>query len=181
MCNGDSMVHVQKGIIGLKIDASVHVEIQDCSVKHVENFGTRGSPLCGNYDFSIPRATLRGYQGATARGLSIAGSTDVDASNITIENIVSHERKAVGIDIFTDSERVSLQDIVIYSARSLGATGESFGMHFGSMTKKVYARRLMIVNVSSPYGRAVAVLNEGKNNRVCATLTNGVCSNVWEE
>lgn len=63
-CNGDSMLHVNKGVIAFKMDAAKRVQLTNTSAQEVENLGDAGSDVCGTYDKSHPQATLDGYGGA---------------------------------------------------------------------------------------------------------------------
>ena len=49
LCNGDTMFHVNKGVIGFKIDGAVGVRMRDTSAEGLENLGLQGTSLCGDY------------------------------------------------------------------------------------------------------------------------------------
>jgi len=102
-CNGDSMFHVNKGVIGFKMDAAENVMLSRTSAQAIENIGNAGSDVCGPYDKSHPKATLIGYGGATARGYSFAGSSYVRVSNSKVKDLRAKSGAATAFDILTDS------------------------------------------------------------------------------
>ena len=78
ICNGDSMAHVNKGLIGFKIDGTKKAIMENCFVQRSMNLGGPGSPLCGAYyNVSVPGSMHPGYNGANTRGFSVAGSRSV--------------------------------------------------------------------------------------------------------
>ena len=114
-CNGDTMFHANKGVIGLKLDASQNVVVENTLVSNVVNNGKLGSTLCG-YDTaqkSNPHSELTGYQGAATRGVSICGSVGIDLIDVTIEDVFSASGTAVGIDSMLDSHDVNIIDCSI--------------------------------------------------------------------
>jgi len=123
ICNTDTMVHVNKGVIGLKADGARGVKISNVKVDNVINYGEIGSDLCG-YDAtetSHPLSILPGYQGATTRGISLSGSVKVQIQETEVEKIYSHGGSAYGIDVLLDSHNIGVKDSFvdqIYAAES---------------------------------------------------------------
>ncbi|MGD8363724.1 MAG: hypothetical protein PVI36_02335 [Desulfobacterales bacterium] len=109
-CNGDSMFHVNKGVIGFKMDAAENVMLNRTSAQVIENIGNAGSDVCGPYDKSHPKATLIGYGGATARGYSFAGSSQVRVSNSKVKDLRAKSGSATAFDILTDSKDVQISN-----------------------------------------------------------------------
>jgi hypothetical protein len=107
-CNGDSMFHVNKGVIAFKMDAAKHVKLINTSAQEVENLGDAGSDVCGNYDKSHPQATLDGYGGAPARGYTFAGSSRVRVSHSHVTDLSAKAGSAIAFDILTDSRNVKI-------------------------------------------------------------------------
>lgn len=107
-CNGDSMFHVNKGVIAFKMDAAKHVKLTNTSAQEVENLGDAGSDVCGTYDKSHPQATLDGYGGAVARGYTFAGSSRVRVSHSHVNNLSAKAGAAIAFDILTDSRNVKI-------------------------------------------------------------------------
>ena len=115
ICNGDSMVHADKGVIGFKLDAANQVLVENVLVKNLKNLGTLGSTLCG-YDtdeISNPVSELPGYQGANSRGFSISGSVNVQILNSKVSGIEAVAGSAYGIDVLLDSHDIHIEDCEI--------------------------------------------------------------------
>ena len=110
VCNGDSMFHVDKGVIAFKMDAASNVRMLGTSVDGLVNLGEAGSGLCGNYleGVSHPASTLNGYGGAEVRGYTFAGSHDVVVSRSSATGLRSAHGSAIGFDIMTDSSDIHL-------------------------------------------------------------------------
>ena len=104
-CNGDSMFHVNKGLIALKIDNTIDSNIKDINIQNIKNIGNDGNNICGNIEsyFSHPKATNFGYNGDDVYGITLAGSKNVNIENISINNIISLNGEVRGLDILTDS------------------------------------------------------------------------------
>lgn len=109
-CNGDSMFHVNKGVIAFKMDAAQGVRMVRTSVNGLVNLGQEGTSMCGEYlhGFSHPLATIYGYGGSTVRGYSFSGSENVIVTRSDARNLHSAEGPAIGFDIMTDSSRIHL-------------------------------------------------------------------------
>lgn len=115
VCNGDSMFHVNKGVIGFKIDATQNVTLRNVNILHLENLGAAGSTLCGDYSQSKshPLATLHGYGGAITRGVTFSGTTNAQLEGFKLHDAVSRNDISVGVDVFTGSSHVttSISDV----------------------------------------------------------------------
>ena len=117
LCNGDSMFHVYKGAIAFRLDAVEHAMLVDTSVYGLENIGTPGDGVCGDYSDSIshPAATVNGYGGAAVRAYSFAGAEDVIVVRSGARDLSSRSGPAAGFAVLTDSTRVSLIDARVRS------------------------------------------------------------------
>ncbi len=104
-CNGDSMFHVNKGVIGFKIDAVKNVILNKTSVSDIENKGEVGSSVCGDYSNakSHPQATLLGYGGSKTRGYTFAGSENVFLLKSVALDVKAKAGSAIGVDVLTDT------------------------------------------------------------------------------
>lgn len=51
LCNGDAMFHVNKGIIGYKLDGVKNIYLYNIELENVINIGNKGSSLNGDYDY----------------------------------------------------------------------------------------------------------------------------------
>jgi len=123
-CNGDSMFHVNKGVIAFKMDGAFDVRLDDTSATGIRNFGAEGVDACGDYTgaFSHPAATLTGYGGAMVRAYTFAGSRDVALSNSHAGDLYAEFGSAIGIDVLTDSEDVALSGLRVQGV--FGGVGE---------------------------------------------------------
>lgn len=128
LCNGDTMFHVNKGVIGFKMDGAHDVRLVNTSVHRLRNFGQAGSTLCGNYNFSHPQATLPGYGGARVRGYSVAGTTKLVMRNTEIRNLQSAAGDVIGVDVLTDSSQIRLRKLKV---RRLNAGNEATPSNLG--------------------------------------------------
>lgn len=122
LCNGDSMFHVNKGVVAFKIDGANDVRLQNTSARNLINQGAPGAEICGDYSQgkSHPAATLPGYGGARVRGYSFAGSANVRLNRTTISHASAAAGSAIGIDVMTDSRNLV--------ARHTDVTGLSAGL-----------------------------------------------------
>lgn len=114
LCNGDSMFHVNKGVVGFKLDADEDISVKNVSIKNMTNFGEAGSRLCGN-DYggdmiSHGKASLKGYGGSRTRGLSLSGSSRASLENIHIENLTAKNGDVIGFDIFNHTARIFMKN-----------------------------------------------------------------------
>lgn len=108
------MFHVNKGVIAFKLDGIVTGEIRNCVADgwYCEPWRA-GSSICSDYITSHPQQTLPGYDGATTRGFSIAGSKDIELKNVEAKDIHSDNGDAYGIDVFADSSEIDIKNVVI--------------------------------------------------------------------
>jgi len=128
LCNGDSMFHVNKGVIGYNLSAVDFALLSNASVLGLKNLGDPGSSLCGDYSdgLSHPKATLAGYGGAGARGYAIAGANWVSLRNARVNNLSAVAGNASAVDIITDSQNLSLNQLKVENlSAGLGADSEA--------------------------------------------------------
>ena len=106
-CNTDIQLHINKGVIGLRIDNVVGFEINDINIHDLKNTGTLGhETICGAYAqgnaHQDPLITA-GYTGTEGYGITITQSQDGTINNARIDNIETHFGHANGIALFKDS------------------------------------------------------------------------------
>ncbi len=114
-CNGDSMFHVNKGVIAFKMDAASDVQMVHTRVDGLVNRGHEGSSVCGEYlhGFSHPLSTVYGYGGSVVRGYSFAGSTEVLVNQAEVKNLHALEGSAIGFDVMTDSTDIRMTSTIV--------------------------------------------------------------------
>jgi len=107
LCNGDSMFHVNKGVVGFKMDAVSHATLVATRASNLVNLGGAGTHLCGDYGAarSHPLATLPGYGGTRVRGYSFAGAERVIAVDAGASDLFAAAGEAIGFDVMTDTRR----------------------------------------------------------------------------
>ncbi|MEW6534355.1 MAG: hypothetical protein AB1454_01900 [Candidatus Auribacterota bacterium] len=158
ICNGDTMFHVNKGVIGFKMDAAKNVLMHNTSASNLENLGEVGSEICGNYVKSHPDATLPGYGGAKVRGYTFAGSKNVIVCNSSASNLKSLAGTVTGFDILTDSENISLKDIDVSNIEAglsfvpNGGPNEepdALGVHISQDAGKVILNKISVDNCTA--------------------------------
>lgn len=119
LCNGDSMFHVNKGVMGLRIDGVNNFIIENCAVTNIDNIGNRGSSLAGNYVKSHPNQDkIIGYGGSQTFGIVVNASNDINIKNLNIKNISSKENSAHGLTIQNESCNFYAENIYIDNINS---------------------------------------------------------------
>ncbi len=158
LCNGDTMFHVNKGVIGFKMDGAKYVSVKNSSADNLVNLGAVGTGDCGNYAISHPAATLNGYGGAKVRGFSVAASHDVSIMKSSATNLTASNGSVIGIDILTDSKEVTIKnnDIDnIEAGLSFNANGgpneapDAVGVQVGADANNVYIGRNDIIGLDA--------------------------------
>jgi len=112
--NGDTMFHVNKGTLGVRIEGSRSVCLEDVTVHRTENGGALGNvralpgessdveaAYVGAQDGGHPnQAPQYGYMGADVRGLAVAASHTVHLSRVSVKAVKARAGLAYGIDVF---------------------------------------------------------------------------------
>ena len=118
--NGDTMFHVNKGVIGIRIDGAHSVCLDHVQINNMTNVGRAGytQPLPGEQDAceaeytngqdgGHPEQGLQfGYMGADIRGLSIAATNGVYARHVSINNIYSSLGIAYAVDTLNKAKTI---------------------------------------------------------------------------
>jgi hypothetical protein len=112
--NGDTMFHVNKGVLGLRIDGTRDLCAEHVRIDNVTNIGSSGSvtrlpgeaddaaaAYVGASDGGHPQQGAQyGYMGADARGLGISGSQGVHLSHVHVRHVHADAGNARGVDFF---------------------------------------------------------------------------------
>lgn len=143
-CNGDSMFHVNKGVIGFKMDAADNVYMENCRCFNVENKGSIGSSMCdlpykNGVGKSHPDATYYGYGGANTRGWSVATSTDVTLKSCLVDGCKSAFGSAFGYDVHLNCEDVNLPLCEVANVAAGADSGLDLADYDGNPTEKPLA------------------------------------------
>mmetsp|Transcript_30013 Transcript_30013/g.36584 ORF Transcript_30013/g.36584 Transcript_30013/m.36584 type:complete len:693 (-) Transcript_30013:6-2084(-) len=179
-CDGDTMFHVNKGIVGFKIDNTDEATLQDCHVVNMTNFGASGSTICGKYYRSHPKDTISGYGGAAVRAFSFAGSNDVHVKDSSVSKLISQHGCAVGYDIMTDSSNIKLESCTTNTVKALGGGSspqtvyDGCGVVFGQASKDCELKEYCFQTPHSVFGRSVKVMDGGRSN----VVENEICEKI---
>jgi len=135
--NGDSMFHVNKGALGLFLQAIDGLNLDRVNVTVVENKGLPGSDCAGNYrDSSNGGHKLQnqqlGYTGANSKGIYIGACSNVMADRIQSHGVVSDYGSSVGIEIAGGSEHVSLLSPIVGIVES----GRNFNKEYNKVSEE---------------------------------------------
>jgi hypothetical protein len=162
LLNGDSMFHVNKGLIGIKFDNVVKGYISDTTINNINNEGELGSNINGLYERSHPQQIFKGYNGASTRGITMSSSSNIYLSNLNVSNIISKRSLSHGIDILYESSDISLMDIEIDQVKSSYTNNhiyqynnnpthlpESIGIVIDSNVKRLIIMSCNITNIIS--------------------------------
>eukprot|EP00485_Elphidium_margaritaceum_P008249 CAMPEP_0202688380 /NCGR_PEP_ID=MMETSP1385-20130828/3905_1 /ASSEMBLY_ACC=CAM_ASM_000861 /TAXON_ID=933848 /ORGANISM="Elphidium margaritaceum" /LENGTH=1949 /DNA_ID=CAMNT_0049343345 /DNA_START=200 /DNA_END=6049 /DNA_ORIENTATION=+ len=118
-CNTDIQLHINKGVIGLRLDNIVDFTVSNTRIENLLNTGGLGveTEMCGAYTqgnaHQDPLITA-GYTGTEGYGITVTQSVGGKLHNININNIETHHGAANGIALFKDSS-VDFNTIVIDS------------------------------------------------------------------
>lgn len=117
-CNGDSMHHVNKGVIGVFIQAVDGLVLERVGVDGVVNAGEPGSDLAGPYigptdGGHLGQERQLGYGGADARGVYLGACSDARVRGLRISNVESAHGSAHGIELSGGTRRVVLRDCAL--------------------------------------------------------------------
>jgi len=124
LLNGDSMFHVHKGVIGLRIDGANHVLVQNVDVCNMENHGLPGDARTAYYGPArghLHQNEGMGYCGSEVRGLSVAGSLNVTLSRVRTMNVRSLHGPATGMDFMLSNDNVRASDLYVVDVHAATA------------------------------------------------------------
>eukprot|EP00485_Elphidium_margaritaceum_P000739 CAMPEP_0202687368 /NCGR_PEP_ID=MMETSP1385-20130828/3059_1 /ASSEMBLY_ACC=CAM_ASM_000861 /TAXON_ID=933848 /ORGANISM="Elphidium margaritaceum" /LENGTH=688 /DNA_ID=CAMNT_0049342149 /DNA_START=102 /DNA_END=2168 /DNA_ORIENTATION=- len=108
-CNADSMFHLNKGVIGIRLDGIENVVVRNVKVKELSNESPLGSSACGSYDGPFdggqPSGLRReGYMGADVRGISIInGGTTEFYGQCSVESVRSWYGDVIGVHLMDNA------------------------------------------------------------------------------
>jgi hypothetical protein len=156
-CNGDSMHHVIKGVVGIRVDKSTGFNIRHNEIKNLTNLSEKPFGNCNDYHFMSPE-NMKEQQLGNVRGISVAAvagfkgtkskegsgsGTQPKESNIDKNRVIGafseHANKIIGIDV----QGVSNDILIVGNYVDLDADG----VEKGPTDKKVGLRiRSNVVN-----------------------------------
>jgi hypothetical protein len=117
-CGGDSMAHMNKGIIAFRFDALNNLFLRKCKLDKIVNTAVLGNDkLAGNYLRSHDAAKRNGYFGADATGVNISYCSDTKLSRCDFRHILAKHGNAIGVNVIFNSD-VSIQKCLIENIKA---------------------------------------------------------------
>lgn len=117
--NGDSMHHVIKGGMGLRVDGVSGMTFDNCVVSDVYNQSERGTEFAGKYISShSAQGQLVGYQGGQTYGIVLSAVNDVSSSKLNISGIRSKESQARALAVQNESQHCCFLDTTISNVKA---------------------------------------------------------------
>lgn len=114
ICNGDTMFHVNKGTIGIRMDGCNGALLDNCMVTNIVGEGALGSTLAGNYIKSHPLQTnMIGYHGNNVYGAILCAVNDVTINNLNVIDIDSSTGYAKGLAILNESTNCTVSNLTV--------------------------------------------------------------------
>ena len=105
--NVDNMVHVNKGVIGFKLDGVYGAKLKNISAQNIVNTGLPG--FDGKYETGFIKDTLTGYNGGDAYGFTFSASDEIKAKNVIVSEVISFNGESFGFA----SPLANTQDITL--------------------------------------------------------------------
>lgn len=117
--NGDGMFHLNKGIIGLRIDGTEDGLVENFCIEDLENVGHMGNEVySGAYSISHDAQKVPGYRGSDVTAINVSNSKAILFKNGDIRKVVSKNGIARGIRVMFDSEDIDFVKVSVKDVRS---------------------------------------------------------------
>ena len=110
-CGGDTMFHVNKGAIGIRVEFVSNVKLSNVKVRDVRNTADAGHWLCGE-QYRIPKTMELvkpqqillngGDRGADVQGIALAKVDGVWLNNVSVSALQSLEGSTTGVGLVSD-------------------------------------------------------------------------------
>lgn len=133
--NGDSMFHVNKGVIGLRLDGTQRVCVRDTLILDTQNTGPPGvqygalpgedtGPLGAAHrhgHFAAPalyhpfQGAEEGYAGADAQGVTYSGAQNLYLEGLTVRGVRSTNGNAYGLRVFNAANGTHVSGGCVFS------------------------------------------------------------------
>lgn len=112
--SGDSMHHVIKGMVALRLDGVNNFIVKDVTIT---NIISEGVPSLGVYinasDGGNPAMTHRGYFGGAARGVRASSCQNGLLENVRVRGLESFFSQCIGIEVAGESAKISVVEPVV--------------------------------------------------------------------
>ena len=182
-CDGDSMFHLNKGVIGLRLDAVKDGCFQNICIRDLENQGRLGNEAyCGAYKISHDAQKVPGYRGADAIGINISDSKALLFKDVDIRKVVAWNGIARGIRVMFDSCRITFKCVSIKGIKSgyVFRNGKWFGQSYYGQTVEYNSR--LPNSIPASYGfefyqTGYVQLREVKIDKLKGPITDNIYEN----
>eukprot|EP00961_Rhodomonas_salina_P231464 3126495-Rhodomonas_salina.1 len=152
-CGLDTMFHPNHGVVGIKLQQTLHVELKRVEVSDLRNDADKGHWLCSqqyelpeNSQTFVPIQSVPKNSGADVRGLEIVRCDDVEVNNVDIVDLNSDEGMVIGIEVAeeTNDRTDYSEDKIVFRKTTVkalqgGSGGEVFPTRFAD-------KRIQIMN-----------------------------------
>lgn len=125
--NSDTMNHVHKGTIALRLDSVINCLVHNLKINHIENHGNYGTSMLEDYDSTTKgankNATLPNYGGNTCRGVSLSSVKNTVFYKTQIYKVFSKTGPSYGVDLIgcdADENNIFFREVDINEIITLG-------------------------------------------------------------
>ena len=172
--NGDSMHHVMKGVLGIRVEGASSLTLKRVGVKGVTNEGALGA---GSYTSShAAQGTMVGFGGTLCHGIRIGACDKVTCENVHVSNVSSGGGPATGLalhqvgavelkEVLVEGVEAGSSDALDYSSQVWlpnpfpDPTGILLDATFVSSTKT----EVKDLTTSSPFGLTYPLVSKGSS------------------
>jgi hypothetical protein len=115
VCNGDSMHHVVKGIIAIRVEDTAGFSIESNSINNIENVSVEPFTNCAAYHIGASAENLQEQQAGNVRAISVSAvrgysNGDSEIKSNEIQDVSSENANVIiGIDVQGDSSDVNVE------------------------------------------------------------------------
>mmetsp|Transcript_97136 Transcript_97136/g.178041 ORF Transcript_97136/g.178041 Transcript_97136/m.178041 type:complete len:583 (+) Transcript_97136:88-1836(+) len=107
-CNGDSMSHVNKGVVGMRLEFQKDVEINNITIKSLMNVGKEDAEYC----------TAPKYQGGDVRAAAFFNCEDVrGVVDTEVGTLIAHDGNAIPQEIKSKNSQLRLASHSVQAAQ----------------------------------------------------------------
>jgi len=167
LCNGDDMFHVNKGLLGLRIDAALNVVLRNVKVSGLTNKSPLGKNYCGKKSTVKvhPLDTQEGCNSGFVSGYSFSGSQNVRVENSEAVDLESYTASAFGFCFKNDAKNVVVVGSLVKNVQAGShvsnfqvydynptPTAKAIGFGYGPIATNVVFTNDCVKNISSPGG-----------------------------
>lgn len=118
-CSGDAMFHVDKGLVGYRMDGVRNLFINSIKASGLKNYGYMGDDYHdGHYWLSHDFQNRIGYNGSSVTAINFSDCLNIKSKKISIHNIYSANGEACGFRFFNNCSKGQFELIKIKNISS---------------------------------------------------------------